>query len=623
MIKNMNKNLDNKRIWLYIILFLIIFTQALYITYCFATKKKDFHSDEIWSYGPANNYETPFFYATDDWKDQNKNEWLPGQRMKEYLSVEKGERFAYAHIYENTSRDLHQPLYFFILNTICSFFPGRFSWWYGFVLNIVFFMIGQFFLFLLVHKITDNDYLSLIICFTYGFSQAAINTYVYIRMYAMITCLGLISAYLHSVIYKEPEKMKRILPAIWAVTVAGGMTHSFFLAFAGILSACFCFYYLIKREWKHLLIYALVLLSAAGTVFLFYPQTISHAETYEGRNNIENGYAGLWFEYRYLITFMCNEAFGVLVSPFAYYWDIYLVEFLLLAFMIVLPMSFLLRKEEWFRKFIKEIWEKIKKIPHWLYHECNWMPMILALTGYGVILVTARMAHVFNMGQMATRYIFIIEPYLFLVLFLLAAIFVKELVKLLKWVLEKIKVPVSNKIGDTLEKIIIMALSAVLLINIFFHAATPYYFDYSDEIDFYLTSLPRDANYIILLKDYWLLDSLCNSLYGVENFFAADYYGIFEEGSQISQLESNEAVYLIMSVPSLGDVSEDIEEVIEINEEYDEMRMSLLDVENEKVSEFLGQYQDFFLQLDICDEFLYAGISEIFGRKVFVFRLRE
>lgn len=620
MLKEANSFRENKKNWIYVILAVLILAQSAYIVYCFAAKKKDFHSDEIWSYGPANSYETPFFYTDNEWKNMHTNEWLPGRLMDEYLSVEEGERFAYAHVYKNTSKDLHQPLYFFLLHTVCSFFPGQFSWWYGFILNMAFFVTAQIFLFLLVRKITNNEFFALMICFTYGFSQAAVNTYVYIRMYSMITCLGLISAYLHAVLYKEPDKMKKVLPLIWLVTVAGGMTHSFFLAFAGILSACFCFYYLFKRDVKCLLVYAPVLLSAAAAVLVLYPSTVGHAQTYGERNNLLNGYGGLWFEYGFLISFMCDEMFGIKTLTLVSYWDIYFVEILLVILIIACPACFLCRKEEWFRRGMKKMLNTIRNLPCRIIKQCNGIAIILAVVSYGVILVTARVAHVFFMGKIATRYVFMIEPYIFIVLFMLIGYFLNLIGK---FIMKKLHFRKETMMKHA-TAVLLAVMACLIPVNTYYNSSKGYYFDYGNDIDFYLTEMPRNANYIFALKNNWLLDCLCGSMRGIENFFATEYTDLFSVSDELIQLQSKDEVYLIFDIPSVNDLLDSTEEVITLDEEYFELMKNASDIENKTVKNFLNKYEEYFHNMEeICNEFTYMGISEVFGRRVFVFRIRS
>lgn len=601
----------------YILLTIIILAQTLYMCNCFVYEKKDFHSDEVWSYGPANSYEYPFFYVTKDWSaSQNNNEWISGRVMDEYLSVEEGEQFAYGKIYENTSRDLHQPLYFWILNTISSFFVGQFSWWYAFGLNLFFFVVGQIFLYLLVKALFNSNFSALLTCFFYGFSQAAVNNCVYIRMYMMITCLGIISMYLHTVLYKEPVRMKKVLPVIWIVTVLGGMTHSFFLAFAGGLSACFCFYYLLKRDWKHLFIYAATLLFAAGTVFMMYPSTISHAETYGNRNNIDHLYGGFWFEWRWLLYFMAKEALALHISPYPSYADIYMVVILLLLVIVCAPVCFLLRKEPFFGRFVNSVLKMIQKIWDCVCSKRNGMIGIMTGACFILMIITAGVAHIFSMGNLATRYVFLIYPYVFVLLVWIIRTVGKGVLKIVRKISKRM-------LSDFVEKIFSIILVCVMLANIICNASTAFYFDYGDDVDLYLKELPKDANYIFALKFPFLLDCLTYPMRGTENFFATSYYGMFGLKEELERLDSDNAVYLIINTPDVNLFLEEGEENYQIDESFDELQQELENYENEKVNEYMQYFGDYLKTLSICDQFTYIGRSKVFERPVFIFRLRD
>lgn len=63
--------------------------------------------------------------------------WLDGSDFREFLTVEAGEHFAYQSVYDNNTYDAHPPLFYFLLHTVCSLFPGVYSPWLGIVMNIV------------------------------------------------------------------------------------------------------------------------------------------------------------------------------------------------------------------------------------------------------------------------------------------------------------------------------------------------------------------------------------------------------------------------------------------------------------------------------------------------------
>ena len=134
--------MDNNKTFLqkhgsHIILAVIIILQLCYAVFVFTTQKQGYHSDELWCYGLANSYYKPFVYLEDGiYQDDYEggyegsditHKWISGDVMKKYITVQKDQRFSYDSVYHNQILDHHPPLYYFILHTICSFFPDKFS----------------------------------------------------------------------------------------------------------------------------------------------------------------------------------------------------------------------------------------------------------------------------------------------------------------------------------------------------------------------------------------------------------------------------------------------------------------------------------------------------------------
>ena len=104
-----------------ILLIIIIIIQICTLVH-YGRMKKGYYVDEVWSYGLANSYYHPHVY----WNDA-LSEWVSGDYFKEYLEVSEAERFKYGSVIFNQKNDVHPPLFYAILHTICSFFPNTFS----------------------------------------------------------------------------------------------------------------------------------------------------------------------------------------------------------------------------------------------------------------------------------------------------------------------------------------------------------------------------------------------------------------------------------------------------------------------------------------------------------------
>ena len=182
----------------WIVLFAMIAIQLGRITWIYGTQTTGWHSDEIWSYGLANSYYDPYIYMTPE-QDYYKNvdEWITGDTFRDYLTVDENHRFAYGSVTYNMKHDMHPPLFFWLLHTICSFFPGQFSRWYGYSINFVAFIFIQIYLYLLAKKLLKDDLAALVVVFLFGFSNMALNNILFVRQYSLVTLFGLMMMYYH------------------------------------------------------------------------------------------------------------------------------------------------------------------------------------------------------------------------------------------------------------------------------------------------------------------------------------------------------------------------------------------------------------------------------------------
>ena len=103
-------------------------------------KKDNYHMDELFSYGSSNNY----IYLS---IKPGKYDFPYNIFFKNYLIVNMNSRFNYYKVWKNQSKDVHPPIYYAILHTICSFFPEKFSRWYAGSINIFFALLFHLYLY--------------------------------------------------------------------------------------------------------------------------------------------------------------------------------------------------------------------------------------------------------------------------------------------------------------------------------------------------------------------------------------------------------------------------------------------------------------------------------------------
>ena len=231
----------------------IMLALQMLIMFYWGNVKEGYFVDELWSYGLANSYYHPHIFSD----NAMENDWLDEEYFRTYIEVEEGEQFSLGSVVYNMSNDAHPPIYFLILHSICSLFPGTFSKWYGIVPNIVYFLLAQILLYRLSSKLFKNEWLALLPCMVWGFSPAAVSFVIFIRMYMLSTMCGLLTLNLHMDLMEEKKKNHPVLMwfMVFLVSFFGYMCHYFYFIFAFFVSAFYMLYLLVQKNWKRMVWY--------------------------------------------------------------------------------------------------------------------------------------------------------------------------------------------------------------------------------------------------------------------------------------------------------------------------------------------------------------------------------
>lgn len=259
---------------------ILLLQAALLIFVC--TRKQEFHIDEVYSYVISNSYDTDRVSNAENlWET-----WASGEDYRALTIVQPGQQFAYGTVYRNTSTDCHPPLYYWLLHTLCSFFPGQFSKWFGLSLNIGLFLITGWVLYLLSGEFFRSDGMRLLPLILYGFSPFAVETVTFIRMYMLLTLLASAFTLCTVRMLKYGFTTKRML-ITWAVIFLGAMTqyYAVLLCFWGVLFSELLL--LKRRDYKTFFLYGIGALVSVGLMLLIFPYAISQA-TGTATNNVGN-----------------------------------------------------------------------------------------------------------------------------------------------------------------------------------------------------------------------------------------------------------------------------------------------------------------------------------------------
>lgn len=257
--------IDNKKAG--IILSVIIILSLAISTFYMATKQ-GFHEDELLTYNLANSS-----------KQLNVDgDWNSPEDFNEYLAVNEDHRFDYAQVYENQIIDTsHPPLYYALVHTVCSLFPGVFSKWLAYSINILAMAGILVLLFKIGKKVTGNNLYALIASGAYAISITCITTTIYLRMYATLTFFVLAFLYMSIVMYEKKNTVKLSdCLMLTLIVILGILTQYYFILFAGLTGLVFLVFKIKEKNIKDLVKYIIAAVIGAVIALCIYPYIISN-----------------------------------------------------------------------------------------------------------------------------------------------------------------------------------------------------------------------------------------------------------------------------------------------------------------------------------------------------------
>ncbi len=349
-------------------------------------QKQEFHIDEIYSYILSNSYDADLI-SNADWMWDN---WISGDSFNEFVTVQKEEKFSYATVYKNNSLDCHPPLFYWCLHTVCSFAPDYFSKWFGLGINIVFFVIAAVLIYMVSDELIQPYICKLLPVILWGFSQFAVDTCTFIRMYMLLTVFSLGFVYLHIRMFKNGVKPAGLF-LVWTLIYLGAMTHyySIVLSFWGVLF--FCIFLLLNKKIKTMFQYGIGSCVSILALLISYPYALTQA-TGSTTNNIGNEIARNLFNIKLWIKMTISLANngGIKISYNR------LISYIILL-IIVLTFVVLL---------IRNLNNKtIGKVSDW--KEIIWLTAIIAMTFLSISFIGGKYVYL--------RYIYHIIPVAYIV----------------------------------------------------------------------------------------------------------------------------------------------------------------------------------------------------------------
>ena len=627
------KQREKKRsIAAYILLALIIIVQLAFSTYIFEYKKQGTHSDEVWSYGLSNSYYKPFFHLNDgiplenDMKTlieniDNFREWVDGEQLKNYVTVQKGERFAYGSVYHNQSLDHHPPLFYFLVHTICSFFPDTFSYYQIYFINVISMILIQIFLFKTGELLFGSKITALVPCAFYGASIGSLMTIIFLRQYCFITMLTVLYVYFNTRLFKNYQKtgrvqLKKDLPPIAVSVFLLFFTNYTVAAFCGVFTACMCIYLLCCKQIKAMFIYGGFTALSLGLSIAFYPYVI--AQSASARQAEGSKIKLYWLRFRKFLNHTLEKSMGWHVSVYQSSTDDIILGGLVALMILLLPLCFLFRKEEWFRKILKKIPQSLKSFVKWLGRAC-YVPLFVVISVVIMDLFLAYIADPIKMGNYSARYVFMLMP-----LCCLAAICI---------VYKVLSVILKNKCAS-----IIIALASGLGVAVYRNVTIDNVFLFRSPIDRTadLHMLTKDKNVLVItyglyndtdtdnLNCAWLNTCYTACMRDCKKFFMTTSIRVDED---MDAINAENVDYIIAPIDNFDDTGDEKElrELYFNSKVNDEFEETLMDLKVD-TSANLGEQliiNDIIKEIDGVKGYKAVGINNIQGGDYLVLELER
>ena len=270
-----------------------------------AVKKQTFHIDEIYTYVLSNSHEADKILNADG----ILGNWNNGDRLDPFVVVCEGETFDYSTVYRNNTTDAHPPVYYWFVHSVCSFFPGRFSKWFGLGLNILFAVIAGIFLFLISDQLIESIWLKYLPLILYSFSIFALQNALFIRMYQTMTMYAAVFVWLHCRMYQKGFSIRRVL-LIGLLIYIGAMTHYYMIVLSFFGVVFFSLWLLSKKQIKSMFIYGITALLGIGAMLLSYPYAVSQI-TGTSTNNVGNEVMKSLFDFKLGVKQFVKTAYDI------------------------------------------------------------------------------------------------------------------------------------------------------------------------------------------------------------------------------------------------------------------------------------------------------------------------
>lgn len=263
--------------------FLLILVLCAGVFCLFGARKEGLFIDEIYSYGLSNSDHAP--YLSDLKGGEMRDVLFTRQELDRYLTVD-GDGFAAGSVYYNQTKDVHPPLYYWVMNFVSSLVPGSSSKWIGLGVNLFFYLLTLAAIFHLALLAFGSADAASAAAALYGLSRLALSAGMLIRMYMMMTFFTVLLALLCLRALREPGKTVWFL-CLTPVIMLGLLTQYYFVFYAFFLCLAADVVFLCRKNFRAFWQFSLFALLGVALSLLAFPAALQ--QIFRGNGQVVGG----------------------------------------------------------------------------------------------------------------------------------------------------------------------------------------------------------------------------------------------------------------------------------------------------------------------------------------------
>ena len=261
----MNKLEKREKLFLGLLVALLILICTIVIS-----KKTNLHVDEVYTYGLANHqYVNTFNMNPEEGKLYEPAE----EAWDEYMQVQAESTFDYGNVWANQEADVHPPLYYVLVHTVCSFFPEQYSIWFAGVINIIFAALTLLAVYFLTLSLTKSKKVSCLAAIFFMLSAGLLSAVAFMRMYIMAMFWVTLITFLAVKGFSEKRNFPFFVQ-LFAASVAGILTHYYFLIYLFFMCCTWGILLFFEKRFREILKLLLTIMLSGITALMIFPAMV-------------------------------------------------------------------------------------------------------------------------------------------------------------------------------------------------------------------------------------------------------------------------------------------------------------------------------------------------------------